>query len=75
MARETPLAKNWTLATVPSVSAAVAVTVLEEPTPTVAALSGEVTLTEGEELAATVMLLAVLVAWLPAESMTSAVSE
>ena len=75
MARETPLAKNWTLDTVPSVSAAVAVTVLEEPTPTVAALSGEVTLTEGEEFAATVMLLPVLVAWLPAESMTSAVSE
>ena len=61
--RETPLAKNCTLATLPSVSAAlVAVTVFVEPTTTVARSAGAVTLTVGATLAATVMLTAVLVA-------------
>ena len=42
---------------------------------TVAALAGEPMATEGATLAATVTVTALLVAWLPAVSMASAVSE
>ena len=74
MARLVPLAKNWTLATVPSESVAVAVTGLAEPTPTVPA-AGAVRATAGAALAATVTVMALLVAWLPLVSVASEVSE
>ena len=67
--------KNWTLATEPSVSAAVAVTVVAAPTPRVARLAGAVMVTVGDALAATIRLIAALVAWLPAESSATAVRE
>ena len=54
--RETPLAKNCTLATLPSLSPAVAVTVVAMPTPTVAAFAGAVTLAVGETLAVTLVI-------------------
>ena len=69
-----PLAKNWTLAIVPSESVAVAVKVLAEPTPTVLA-AGAVIATAGDALAATVTEMAALVAWLPLLSVVSVVSE
>ena len=60
MPSETPLAKNCTLATVPSGSAAVTVKVLAEPTPTVPAAGAAMTAV-GDWFAATVTLIAVLV--------------
>ena len=68
------LTKNCTLAIVPSLSAAVAVTELLEPTPTVAAFAGAVILTVGATLAATVTVTVELVVWLPAVSVATAVS-
>lgn len=72
---EVPLAKNWTCAIVPSASAAVAVTVVAVPTAVEPPLAGVVTETVGEAFVATVTLTLELVAWLPAESVASAVSE
>ena len=57
-----PFAKNCTLAIEPSVSAAVAVTVVATPTPIVAPFDGAVMLTIGAALACTVTEIAVLVA-------------
>ena len=73
--RAVPLTRNCTLATVPSVSVAVAVRVLLEPTPAVEPVSGAVIAAVGEALAATVTLTAELVAWLPEVSVAIAVSE
>ena len=70
--RETPLAKNWTLDTMPSASAAVAVTVVAAPTPTVPA-AGAVRVAVGDWLAATLRVTGALVVWLPTVSVATAV--
>ena len=72
---DTPSTKNWTLTMVPSLSVAVAVTVLTEPTPTEKAAAGAVTLTDGATLAATVIVCAPLVDWMPTESVAMVLSE
>ena len=74
--RETPLAKNCTLATVPSLSVAVAVTVVATPVPTALPFSGLVMLTTGGAPLSdgiTAMASERVVVWLPALSVAVAV--
>ena len=71
---DTPLAKNWTLAMVPSGSVAEAETVVAPLANKEVPLAGEVMLTAGEVglTAAMVMLTLAEAAWLPKESVTRA---
>ena len=69
-----PLAKNWTLAMVPSGSLAVAARVAPEPTRTVAPLPGEVSETLGTALATTVTVMGAESVKLPELSVAWAVT-
>src|SRR3954462_3343442 len=73
---ETPLAKNWTLATVPSGSVAAPLIVIGAPTKSCALAIGVVTFAVGALGLTAVMVTLILfeTAWLPNESVVSALS-